>query len=166
MNKDREIIGQRFVDGIFPYPKEEVRALTWKQPFADLMLHGKSIETRTWNTKYRGWVLLCCGKGSYSNDELLKISGGVLTKEINNIEAYAFHFCDYAFAGFAFAIGKLVNCRPLKEEDEAKAFVKWNVNLWAHEYEQVHAINPFEWKGTQGWKTLTAEQKAKIYITE
>lgn len=35
----------------------EIRALWWKEPFGTLMTYGK-VETRVWDTKYRGWVLL------------------------------------------------------------------------------------------------------------
>jgi hypothetical protein len=49
--------------GSFPID-QKLMALSWKQPYAELMLHGK-IETRTWQTKYRGWVMVCASKQPY-----------------------------------------------------------------------------------------------------
>jgi hypothetical protein len=37
-----------------------VRALSLTQPWANLVAQGrKTIETRTWATPYRGWLLVC-----------------------------------------------------------------------------------------------------------
>lgn len=46
------------------YPGADIRALSTKQPYASLMLHGK-VETRTWDSKYLGWVLICASKQAY-----------------------------------------------------------------------------------------------------
>lgn len=41
----------------------KLRALTVQQPFAWAILHGgKDVENRSWNTNYRGWVLIHAGK--------------------------------------------------------------------------------------------------------
>lgn len=53
---------------------EEIRALSWKEPYASLMLHGK-IETRPWSTKYRGLVLVCASQKPYTEAELMGIAG-------------------------------------------------------------------------------------------
>ena len=50
-----------------------LRALTWKEPYASLMLQDK-IETREWYTKYRGWVLMCCGKEPYPREDIIRMS--------------------------------------------------------------------------------------------
>jgi hypothetical protein len=57
---------------------QEIRALTWKEPYASLMLHGK-IETRTWYTKYRGLVLICAGLKHY-NENLHTIMNYILLR--------------------------------------------------------------------------------------
>ena len=48
---------------------EPIKALSWKQPYASLMLKGK-IETRSWPTNYRGLVLICASKAPYSIKEI------------------------------------------------------------------------------------------------
>lgn len=127
-----------------------MKALTWKEPFASLMLHGK-IETRTWNTNYRGLVLICAGKRYYSYSEIQNISGGFKTIKIRDL------FYDNKLkqqCGMAIAIGTLVDSRPMKPEDEDRCFVQYHPDLYCHVYTDVFAIEPFAWKGSQGWKNV------------
>ncbi|WP_036383987.1 hypothetical protein [Muricauda sp. MAR_2010_75] len=136
---------------------KEIRALSWKQPYASLMLYGK-IETRTWNTRYRGKVLICASKQPYSIKDTRLISGHMVTE--NMIK----HNVDANLYGKAIAIGDLVAVRPMQPKDEEKCMVKYNPYLWCHVYENVQPIIPFDWKGTQGWKTLSEEEISKIQI--
>lgn len=139
---------------------ERVLALSLKQPFASLMLLGK-IETRTWSTKYRGLVLICASKKFYSESQVMSISGEKQTQhafvELNQHGIKELR-------GMAIAIGRLVDCRPMTKEDEDKCFVKYYPDLFCHIYEDVVAIEPFEWKGTQGWKEVSEEIKKTIVI--
>lgn len=135
------------------FGKEPMKALSWKEPFASLMLHGK-IETRTWNTNYRGLVLICASQKSYSEMDLLGISGERLTQTILTTLNSK---CQKENPGYAIAVGRLVNCRLMNPEDETKAFVKcWN-DLYCHFYEDVKPIVPIPWKGCQGWKNVPQE---------
>jgi hypothetical protein len=149
-------------DGSFSLSDERVLALSWKQPFASAMLVGK-VETRSWNTNYRGFVLICVSQKGYNINQIIDISGVKLMEKM---------FCkvrptllapryEYQY-GIAIAIAKLVDCRPMKIEDEEQTFVKFNPNLYCHFYENVRQIEPFSWKGCQGWKELSEEVKASI----
>jgi hypothetical protein len=144
---------------------EPIRALSWKEPYASLMLHGK-IETRTWGTKYRGLVLICSSKKAYTHEQVYNISGGLVTDFIRKVigRNYDHWQNNIIKQGYAIAMGRLVDCRPMKKKDEDKCFVRYNSNLWCHIYEDVRAINPFPWKGSQGWKILTEEQISKIEL--
>lgn len=126
-----------------------MKALTWKQPYANLMLHGK-IETRTWNTNYRGRVLICAGLTPYSDRELLQLSGVMQMKRIDE----RIHVQK---TGAAIAVGLLVDCRPMLPTDQDACFVKYNPLLFCHIYKNVRAIEPFPWKGSQGWRTVPPE---------
>lgn len=137
---------------------EEIRALSWKQPFASLMLHGK-IETRTWSAKYCGLVLICASKVPYNESQVMAISGEVQTQRSFVTLLNAGHKEEL---GKAIAIGNLVDCRLMYLNDEEKCFVKYNPNLWCHIYENVRPIEPFEWKGSQGWRKLDEETINKI----
>src|SRR5882672_1096155 len=96
-----------------------IRALSWKQPYLDLMLHGK-IETRTWATNYRGWVLICASQKAYNDPQIENISGldGRLTIEDTLPDG------NYKL-GYALAIGRLVDCWPMLPGDEAKTFMQY-----------------------------------------
>lgn len=139
---------------------EGFRALTWKEPFATLMLFDK-IETRTWDTSYRGKVLLCAGLGEYTEAELLLMCGPALTSQIS------FMHCDPAYGinkGHAFAIGDLVNTRPMKPQDEARCFVRYDPTLMCHEYSNVQRIQPFAFTGKLSWTILSKDDLNKIQL--
>lgn len=140
---------------------EEIRALSWKQPYASLMLHGK-IEIRTWDTKYRGRVLICASKQPYTQREINAITRTRLFDPIMKFDWEEIN----GLCGKAIAIGTLANCRPMQKQDERLAFVNYNPDLWCHVYNNVQPIDPFDWKGTQGWKILDEETKAKIKVIE
>lgn len=137
-----------------------MRALSWKQPFATAMLYGK-IETRTWDTKYRGKVLICTSKSSYDPWDLAEICGERLHSNMIQKVKHDFALDLY---GYAIGVGELVDSRPMELLDQEKAFVLYDPNLYCHIYENVQTIKPIQWKGTQGWKTLDDEfVKSLIY---
>jgi hypothetical protein len=99
-------------------PTQEVKALTWKQPFASLMLQGK-IETRKRPASYRGLVLICAAKVDYRLDQLHEVCHPHQVLSIFDNLPEKFN------NGHAIAIGRLVDCRPMRKADEEKAFVKY-----------------------------------------
>jgi hypothetical protein len=150
----------KFVDKC---PGQEVRALSWKQPFATMMLHEK-YETRTWPTKYRGWVLICASAKGYSPYSLNEISyhWSTYRKKMNQILATY----EELPLGRAIAIGKLVDCYPMENTHAhtMRSFVNYQPGLWIHEYDHVWPIVQFGWKGKLGWSTLDEETKDKILL--
>lgn len=148
-------------------PNEIIKALSWKEPFASLMLPPfNKIETRTWPTKYRGLVLICASQKPYPANTVARITGTEQWKRIIGlISEKKLYSEDYVPAsGNAIAIGRLVDCRPMQKEDEDICFVQYFPDLWCHIYEDVKPIKPFPWKGTQGWTTLTDSQINKIEL--
>lgn len=144
------------------FDEEEIRALSWKEPFGSLMLYGK-IETRVWPTKYRGKVLICTSKTSYKTQQVINISGKDQFRRImRTLEGQGESL--HKYRGYAIAIGDLADCRRMKPEDENNCFVEYHPDLWCHVYANVKKIQPFPWKGSQGWRTLTPEIKSKIII--
>lgn len=137
---------------------DPVRALSWKQPYASMMLHGKQ-ETRSWPTKYQGLVLICASQQPYNVNQIYQISGahhGRRIAETINLKEVP--------KGMAIAVGRLVGCRAMMPNDMDSTFVSYYSDLFVHIYSDVRPIQPFEWKGKQGWTTLTAEQKEKIIL--
>ena len=149
---------------------EEIKALSWKDPYGFLMLHDK-IETRSWNTNYRGLVLICITKKPYRKQEVMKISGinifNKIIKIISNYRAVTESSIS-ANAGNAIAVGELINCRSMKKEDEEKCFVKYYPELFCHVYKDVTPIIPFPWKGKQGWSNVPEDivKEIKFYKNE
>lgn len=146
--------------------KSEIKALTWKQPFATLMLYGKQ-ETRAWNTKVRGLVLICSSVKNYVSEEVFDIAGAT---QYNRIHARLQTGRFKVINGFAIGIGRLADSQNMQEcafsleELEEKTFVSYRSHLWVHFYEDVRPIKPFEWKGGQRWRNVTPEQKSKIIL--
>lgn len=80
-----------------------MKCLTVRNPYADWIADGKkTIETRTWPTKHRGQILI----------HTAKIGPGP-----NN--------------GKIVATAELVDCRPMKIEDEQQAWCRYFKNLYA-----------------------------------
>lgn len=150
------------------YPDQGVRALSWKQPYASMMLHGKA-ETRTWNSKYRGWVLICASQQPYSVRDIRKISGDWQYSRIENILINEQKY-GVLPTGHAIAVGYLSATKYMgdhytdKQMIEDKTFVNYSENLWIHEYMDVQPIAPFYYKGSQGWKNLDQETIDKIIL--
>ncbi|HEY1054245.1 MAG TPA: hypothetical protein VGE24_03895 [Emticicia sp.] len=142
---------------------EVVRALWWKQPYASAMLIGK-VETRTWETKIRGKVLICASQKGYSEKQIFEISGEEIGTWMYRDMAHFNVLPDSDLLGHAIAIGDLVDCRPMRKEDESDTYVQYCEGLWCHIYQNVQAIKPFPIKGAQGWRILTDEQKNMIEL--
>lgn len=136
----------------------ELRALTWKEPYASLMFHGK-IETRKWNTNYRGLVLICCGRKRFSPSEVQKLTGNdpqILSSIAETLTKPTPHMVSKV-EGYAIGVGKLVDCRTMRPDDEEKAFVNYDPELYAHIYMDVTSIDPVPFKGKQGWTKLSID---------
>ena len=141
-------------------PDLTLRALSWRQPYADMMLMGK-IETRTWPTAYRGWVLICSSKKPYLLDQVVNISGtNQLLRIFEQMEA---HNRFTQKEGYALAIGRLIDCRSMTKEDEDACYVNYFPGLYCHVYSDVSPLPyPFAWRGSQGWRTVDLNTKEII----
>jgi hypothetical protein len=148
---------------------QKMLALSWRQPFGTAMLYGK-IETRTWVTSYKGWVLICTSKKGYDDATTAIICGAqnftrlMDTLDMNDEAVDAGMPDTRNLHGYAIAIGKLVKCSPMAPEDEEETFVEYHPGLWCHVYEEVRPIKPFAWKGSRKWSTVTDEQKQLIEL--
>lgn len=113
-----------------------MKAISIKEPWATLILKGKkTIETRTWKTKYRGKLLLCCSKKPKSS---------------SNIHGKAFVICD------------LVSVKQMKRTHEKQACcgIYPRANSWF--LENIKPIEPFEVKGQMGLFFVNPEILRKI----
>ena len=148
-------------------PEYKLLALSWKQPYAELMMYGK-IETRTWKTNFRGWVMICASKKEYDFKSVISISG---FDQANRVTQYSKGYIGSAESwvwgfpnGMAVGIARLVDCRPMRPQDEEKCFVQFRSDLYCHVYDDVSRIEPFPWTGSQGWKEVPESIKRHIKI--
>lgn len=99
-----------------------MKALSIKQPWANLIAAGKkTIETRLWETEYRGPLLIVSSKKP-----------------------------SIAPAGSALAVAELVDCRPMTKSDEIAAQCSIYPNAFAWVLRNVRPIDPFPVKGRLG----------------
>ncbi len=96
-----------------------MKALSIKEPWVSLILNGsKTIETRTWKTKYRGKLLLCAS---------LKPASDI--------------------SGNAFATADLIDCRKMVKDDEVDACCDIYIGAYSWVLENVKRIKPFKVRG-------------------
>ena len=99
-----------------------MKALSIKQPWANMIALGeKTIETRAWSTDFRGPILIVSSK----------------TPQIDP-------------AGYALAVGKLTDCRPMTKNDENEACCKLYPGAYAWILTNIRRIKPFPVKGKLG----------------
>ena len=115
-----------------------MKALSIKQPWAHLIVHGfkgelKTIETRTWPTKYRGELLIVSSK---------KQPSGVC-------EWHGLDWSDMEF-GKAIAVATLVDCRVMVRDDLQAALCPVYRGAFSWVLENVRPIEPFPVRGQLG----------------
>lgn len=99
-----------------------MKALSIKEPYASMIYNGKkTIETRTWKTKYRGKLLLCASKKPHTT-----------------------------LSGNAFAIAELVDCRPMTEQDEKAACCELYDGAFSWVLKNIGNVEPFPIQGQLG----------------
>ena len=108
-----------------------MKALSLRQPYASLIAIGKkTIETRYWATAYRGPLLIVSSKGKVYKD--------VPYHGLFNLKL---------LFGMALAVVELIDCRPMKKEDEKSAIISYDPLLFAWVLSDIKKIKPFPVKG-------------------
>ena len=136
INKDRQIkaakaaaeIERHFAENLKPVEKRKIKAISIRQPWASMIAAGdKTIETRTWYTRYRGKLMICSSRRAVSR------------------------FWRRLPCGKALAIVNMVDCRLMTPADERAARCGWYEGAWAWVLEDIRPIEkPFDVKGQLG----------------
>lgn len=134
-----------------------IKGLAIKQPYTDLVLYHNKVETRTWDTKYRGWVLFTSPATQYTWEGVKSLSSNQLKSIIKKVN----WFNDFE-KGVALGVGRLIECRLIEEQDEEICYVNFTEGLYCHIYEEVIPIVPFKIKSKLGLFTLQQEDINKI----
>ena len=111
-----------------------MKALSIKQPWTGLIAGGfKTIETRTWPTKYRGELLICASKKAV-------IGMGH--------EFYLHRLC--SVNACTVCIVNLVDCVPMEPKHEKEAMCRVYVGAWAWILEEVQIVKQIPISGKLG----------------
>lgn len=122
-----------------------MKALCVKQPYAEWLVSGaKTIETRTWATKYRGPLLIVATKMN--------------RKQWTPEKQAEF---DKLPVGMAVGVVNLVLCREMTKYDEwlARCLLYPRAKAWVTE--KARRINPFPVKGQLSLFEVAMEEDAK-----
>jgi hypothetical protein len=153
-----------------------VRILTLWQPWASLVGRGKTHETRSWKTDYRGPILIHAA-ARWDRDLLAKClehpfstalaaSGMLFGSDEDGWDVRMPR-------GAVVSVAELVRCLPtdihgiLGEKGDGKlyrisnldyAFGNWSPGRWAWRFDKVvHLERPVPWKGGQGLRNAPEE---------
>lgn len=142
-----------------------MRGLSLKDPFAWLIAEElKTIETRTWGTKYRGEVLICTSKKSYSEKDY-----ALFCRNFDFYQEFIWRASHIrSRPGMAVAVATIINCRNMLEVDEPAAFCQYNredyddgvIKAW--ELSNIRKIKPFPIKGAMSLFKVSDEIKNSI----
>lgn len=132
-----------------------MKCLSVRQPFASLIfdavlspepigpdLISKTIETRTWATKYRGPLLIIASMQWHKGHVLTAKQG----RQKINEHARRFKECHFP-TGMAIGVVDLVDCRPMTADDEVAACCELYDGAFSWVLENPRKIVPFEFKG-------------------
>lgn len=128
-----------------------MKAISVRQPFAGLIISGeKTIEMRTWRTRYRGPLLICAGinRGVPSSafatrEERIEFDAefprGVAVGIVDLVDIREFKWRDAKYTGAPFY------CELAGERFRAKDFADYEGFSWI--LENPRAIKPFPVRG-------------------
>lgn len=125
-----------------------MKAISIKQPWAKFIAQGfKTIEVRTWQTRYRGPLLIVSSK---KPDYFMQVfpektdpTHGVWLKEIdgqNQIDGFY-------LLGKGLVIVELWKIEPMKKEHEAAALCESGPGLFSWHLRMIKTVDPFPVKG-------------------
>ncbi len=151
-----------------------IKMISIWQPFASLMLYDK-VEVRAWPTTYRGKVLICSTQTPFERQPKEK-RGKIKFYPSNQLDMALCRMVEkklstpgtqvpntFELCGYAIALGTLVDCRKTRITD--KSFYAHDLDVYAHIYQDVKRIVPFEIKGFQGmYRNIPEEARTKIEL--
>ena len=119
-----------------------MKAISIKSPYAQLIQLGyKKLEVRTKPTKHRGDVLICVSKSSVYLWQVY--NSQLINKIVPVIDLYN-------NPGMSICIATITDCRLMRKQDEAEAFVEFDKTKYVYVLENIRMISPFKVKGQLG----------------
>ncbi len=118
------------------------------------MLGYKNKETRTWNIKYRGDLLICAAKRPHNGNVLLPgIMMGKGAKVSTPLECSKAldAFPELAIFGVALCVVNVVGCSLMRYADQQDACCFWYPGAYCWQLEDVRPVEQVQIKGSQGF---------------
>lgn len=126
-----------------------MKAFSIKQPYANKILTGlKTIELRSWQTTYRGDLLICTSRAPAL---FLKKLQEVDRDGRNKVVDKEYGDEDYMYFGKALFVVELYDVAPMKKKDEVDADAIFSKDLFSWHLRNVRPIKPFDVKGKLGF---------------
>lgn len=125
-----------------------MKALSTKQPFAGLIASGqKKYETRTWQTKYRGPLLICAGQRTHPLFDFYDFRSGILG--MRNHNAADRYEIDRGLirTGVMVCVVDLVDVVPFEKEMQADCCCDWYPDSFAWKLENPRQVEQINLKG-------------------
>jgi len=130
-----------------------MKAICIKQPFASLVLHGKTWEVRSQRSHYRGPLLIVATAEPFSHEETAKMIPWRLQKRSRTIAKPE---------GVTVAVVDMVDCIAIDDcglsrdeiEDRTFTTADYHRGKWAWVFENPRAVEEFPFQGFQGWRPL------------
>lgn len=134
-----------------------MKAITIQQPWAHLVIYGyadpftgrreiKNVENRTWESSYRGPLLIHAGVGKDHIDAIRDFPGLTIP--------------DLRF-GACLGIVEMFGC--VRPGDTGPNSLRWEQGPWCHQYRNPRTFpTPIPWKGALGLWNVPDELLAKI----
>lgn len=126
-----------------------MKALSLKQPWANLICEGfKTIETRKWNTKYRGDLLICSSKSFDAWNSRLLVEYGISD----------------APYGMALCVVELYDCKPMTEDDIEAACCDEYPSAHSFFLRNIRPIKPLPVKGQLNIFNVDVKPEEIVYL--
>lgn len=132
----------------------ELRGLTMLDPFGGLVAAGlKPIETRWYSTKYRGPIAFTASKGKALaleerfHDRYIESGVGNVLLEPGTVICTAY----------------LVDCRPMRLEDQDDAWIGYDPKRWAWVLRDVRPVSGVRIRGMQSLFRVSRDVADRVY---
>lgn len=137
--------------------------LSLYQPFANLItLKHKLVETRFYQRKFRGDLLICAAQKIMPLPELKKVMTNEQYHKFLEIQRKA-PYDLFGPTGVAMCVVNVVDWRPMnKIEDLQTSFVAWDILRWVAVLDNIRPIVTFDLKGRQTIFPLTDKEQSQI----
>jgi hypothetical protein len=122
-----------------------MKAISIRQPWATLISQGtKTIEVRSWQTNYRGPLLIVSGLNPFEGLKKFKETD---SEGRHKVEDEEFTGLDFLHFGHAICICELYDIEPFARKHEKAALCPYYPDLFAWHLRNIRLVKPVPIKG-------------------